>query len=154
MPLGLFDLTGKVAMVTGSTRGLGEVAATALAKAGADVAVATEDGSQGLAGRVTDLFASRFPTDSLPHDPAHRPVVLACGPLGMLRAVAVLARHSGERAPDWFRYGLTDVEPCVRLETAAALETLEAQRHRDIFDLAMNDPNPDVARRAGAARRG
>jgi NAD(P)-dependent dehydrogenase (short-subunit alcohol dehydrogenase family) len=35
----LFDLTGKVAMVTGSTRGLGEVAAMALAKAGADVAV-------------------------------------------------------------------------------------------------------------------
>lgn len=39
MGLELFDLTGKVAMVTGSTRGLGEVAATALAKVGADVAV-------------------------------------------------------------------------------------------------------------------
>jgi NAD(P)-dependent dehydrogenase (short-subunit alcohol dehydrogenase family) len=39
MGLDIFDLTGKVAMVTGSTRGLGEVAAVALAKAGADVAV-------------------------------------------------------------------------------------------------------------------
>lgn len=39
MSLELFDLAGKVAMVTGSTRGLGEVAAKALAKAGADVAV-------------------------------------------------------------------------------------------------------------------
>ncbi len=39
MSLALFDLTGKSAMVTGSTRGLGEVAALALAKAGADVAV-------------------------------------------------------------------------------------------------------------------
>jgi NAD(P)-dependent dehydrogenase (short-subunit alcohol dehydrogenase family) len=39
MMLDIFDLTGKVAMVTGSTRGLGEVCATALAKAGADVAV-------------------------------------------------------------------------------------------------------------------
>jgi len=39
MPLDLFDLSGKVAMVTGGSRGLGEVAATALAKAGADVAV-------------------------------------------------------------------------------------------------------------------
>ena len=39
MGLEIFDLTGKVAMVTGSTRGLGEVAAVALAKAGADVAV-------------------------------------------------------------------------------------------------------------------
>ncbi len=35
----LFDLSGKVAMVTGATRGLGEVAAKALAGAGADVAV-------------------------------------------------------------------------------------------------------------------
>lgn len=39
MSLALFDLSGKVAMVTGSTRGLGEVAALALAKAGADIAV-------------------------------------------------------------------------------------------------------------------
>lgn len=35
----LFDLTGKVAMVTGSTKGLGETSAKVLAKAGADVAV-------------------------------------------------------------------------------------------------------------------
>jgi len=39
MGLDLFDLKGKVAMVTGSARGLGEVAAMALAKAGADVAI-------------------------------------------------------------------------------------------------------------------
>lgn len=39
MGLELFDLTGKVAMVTGSTKGLGETAALALAKAGAAVAV-------------------------------------------------------------------------------------------------------------------
>jgi NAD(P)-dependent dehydrogenase (short-subunit alcohol dehydrogenase family) len=39
MPLEIFDLNDKVAMVTGSTRGLGETAAMALARAGADVAV-------------------------------------------------------------------------------------------------------------------
>ena len=39
MALAHFDLSGKVAMVTGSTRGLGEVAAMALAKAGADLAI-------------------------------------------------------------------------------------------------------------------
>lgn len=39
MPLEIFDLNAKVAIVTGSTRGLGEVAAMALAKAGADIAV-------------------------------------------------------------------------------------------------------------------
>jgi NAD(P)-dependent dehydrogenase (short-subunit alcohol dehydrogenase family) len=39
----LFDLAGKVALVTGGTRGLGEVAAKALARAGADVAVCGRD---------------------------------------------------------------------------------------------------------------
>jgi NAD(P)-dependent dehydrogenase (short-subunit alcohol dehydrogenase family) len=39
MNLKIFDLTGKTAMVTGSTKGLGQVAAVALAKAGADVAI-------------------------------------------------------------------------------------------------------------------
>jgi len=39
MGLEIFELKDKVAMVTGSTRGLGEVAATALAKVGADIAV-------------------------------------------------------------------------------------------------------------------
>jgi len=43
MTSNLFDLSGKVAMVTGSTRGLGEVGAKALAKAGADVVVCGRD---------------------------------------------------------------------------------------------------------------
>ena len=39
MGLEQFDLTGKTAVITGSSKGLGETAATALAKAGADVAI-------------------------------------------------------------------------------------------------------------------
>ncbi len=56
MKCDLFDLTGKVAMVTGGTRGLGEAAAKALAKAGAAVAICGR--SQGDMERVSgDLHA-------------------------------------------------------------------------------------------------
>src|SRR5258708_34272843 len=40
-----FDLTGKTAIVTGASRGLGRTFANALAAAGADVAVTSRDAS-------------------------------------------------------------------------------------------------------------
>ena len=41
----LFDLTGKVALVTGTSRGLGQYFARALARAGADIAMTSRDKS-------------------------------------------------------------------------------------------------------------
>lgn len=42
---GLFDLTGQVALVTGTSRGLGQYLARALARAGADIAMTSRDKS-------------------------------------------------------------------------------------------------------------
>src|SRR5947207_13202612 len=40
---GMFDLTGKLAMVTGASRGLGQVFGRALARAGADLVVSSRE---------------------------------------------------------------------------------------------------------------
>ena len=71
-------------------------------------------------------------------------------------AIAALAKHAGEDAPRWFRRGLKDPSPCVRVETAHLLSQLDPAEHRAIFELALYDPNPDVARTARklAARKG
>jgi hypothetical protein len=63
-------------------------------------------------------------------------------------ATAALAKHGGKAASYWFERGLKDPEPCVRAETAALLGELHPALHKQIFELALFDPNPEVARRA------
>lgn len=46
MPTGLFDLTGKVALVTGGNKGLGKAMARGFAEAGADVVIASRHGDE------------------------------------------------------------------------------------------------------------
>ena len=61
-------------------------------------------------------------------------------------AVAALARHAGRRRAFWVRRGLKDPQACVRTETARVLSELDPQKHHRLFELALYDPNPDVAR--------
>ena len=65
-------------------------------------------------------------------------------------AIAALAHLAGDQAPRWFRRGLKDPCPCVRIATARLLDSLDPAGHEAIFSLALADPNPDVVR---AARR-
>jgi hypothetical protein len=63
-------------------------------------------------------------------------------------AIAALARHAGDDAPRWFERGLKDPSACVRVSAAAALDGLDPVEHRALFELALHDPNPQVARTA------
>ncbi|HSE46697.1 MAG TPA: glucose 1-dehydrogenase [Gemmatimonadales bacterium] len=88
---GLFDLTGKVALVTGAGRGLGRTMACGLAAAGADVAVAARTTSEleTLAEEVSQLGcrAEVVPldvTDEASCDAAVESVVSRLGALDIL----------------------------------------------------------------------
>ena len=59
-------------------------------------------------------------------------------------AVAAMARHATDRAPEWFHYGLTDPSSHVRIHTARQLEVLDPAQNRDIFELALYDSNPKI----------
>jgi hypothetical protein len=69
-------------------------------------------------------------------------------------AIAALARHSGDTAPEWYRRGLTDPYPNVRMETVSLLPLLDPTEHKDLFELALYDPNPRVQQRAERMTQG
>ena len=82
----LFSLAGKKALVTGASRGIGQVIAVAFAQAGADVAVAARgaDGLAATARQVRDLGreAAEIPADLTAPDKAAAVVAEAIGRLG------------------------------------------------------------------------
>jgi NAD(P)-dependent dehydrogenase (short-subunit alcohol dehydrogenase family) len=87
----LFSLAGKKALVTGASRGIGQVIAVAFARAGADVALAarTEAGLAETATQITDQgrAAVVIPADLTSRDAAEKVVETAIKELGQLDIV-------------------------------------------------------------------
>jgi len=69
-------------------------------------------------------------------------------------AIAVLAKHGDEDREHWCRIGLTDPSACVRVETAQILPEFDPTKYKAIFNVALHDPNPEIARRAERLTRG
>jgi hypothetical protein len=61
-------------------------------------------------------------------------------------AIAVQAKHGGGDRPRWFERGLKDPAPCVRLAAVKLLGDIDVRDHASMFELALHDSNPDVAR--------
>jgi gluconate 5-dehydrogenase len=83
----LFDLSGKVALVTGTSRGLGQYFARALARAGADIAMTSRDRNTLLefASEIQAVGRKTFSTELDVRDYA-----------GIQSAVAAIEQHFGK----------------------------------------------------------
>jgi 2-deoxy-D-gluconate 3-dehydrogenase len=140
----LFDLRGKVALVTGTSRGLGAGMARALAAAGADVAVhdreapcATEECLRGLGVRTACLAG-----DLMDRGAADRLVADAIGRMGRLD---ILVNNAGiiRREPavshsdeDWDAVIELNLTSVFRLSRAAGAHMIERGQGGKIVNIA------------------
>lgn len=97
----MFDLTGRVALVTGASRGIGAGIAVALAGAGADIIGTSRSGADGWTADAVRRRGREFhgiPADLSSVDGAHRLVVAVSA---LERPVDVLINNAGmaHRAP-------------------------------------------------------
>ena len=101
MPTPLFDLTGKVALVTGGNKGLGKAMARGLAEAGADVVIASRHGDE-LKAALDEILAGTgregnfFVADVSDRDDVKK---LARSRLGKMGRVDILVNNAGMNAP-------------------------------------------------------
>jgi len=131
----LFDLSGKTALVTGATRGLGEVAAVALAQAGAKVAVCGRSQAD-MERVVTDITAvggqaQAFSLDVLAKDKVEATVAQVLEAFG---GVDILVNNAGvnHRVPvlefpeeEWDRMIASNLKGYFLMAQAVAPQMLE-----------------------------
>ena len=96
MPTNPFDLTGKVAIVTGTSRGLGQYLGRALARAGADLVITSRDPAtlKGFQTEVESLGRKALPLalDVRNHDSIQKMVAAAMAHYGR---IDILVNNAG-----------------------------------------------------------
>ena len=141
-----FDLTGRVALITGASRGLGKQIAIALGRAGADVLIGGRDHTQlqKCADQIRQMTARRVVAiagDLSDPDTAERMVDAACKQLGGLHilvnnaGINVRGSISDVSVEDFDRVMATNVRAPWLLCRAAA-PVLTGQRYGRVINLA------------------
>jgi NAD(P)-dependent dehydrogenase (short-subunit alcohol dehydrogenase family) len=138
MPTSLFDLTGKVALVTGGNKGLGKAMARGFAEAGADVVIASRHADQ-LEAALGDILAGTgrqgayFVADMAVRGAAD---TLAKAALDRFGRVDVLVNNAGMNAPQaidevddatWDRVVEVNLSSCMAM-TRALVPQMKARR--------------------------
>jgi NAD(P)-dependent dehydrogenase (short-subunit alcohol dehydrogenase family) len=125
----LFSLAGKKALVTGASRGIGQVIAVAFAQAGADVALVARgaDGLAATAKEVRDLGRQAFeiPADLAGQETAATVVTEAIDRLGHLDVVVNNAGGSSFMVP-FLDLRLSGWEKVLRLNLDATMRICQA----------------------------
>jgi NAD(P)-dependent dehydrogenase (short-subunit alcohol dehydrogenase family) len=125
----LFSLAGKKALVTGASRGIGQVIAVAFAEAGADIAL-TARGAEGLAATAKEIRdlgreAVEIPADLTTHEAAVAVVAEAVARLGHLDIVVNNAGGSRFAVP-FLDTRLSGWEKVLRLNLDATMWICQA----------------------------
>ena len=143
----LFTLTGKVALITGSSQGLGWEMAKALAEAGAAVVINGRDEAR-LAARVAELERLGLRAEAAAFD-----VLDAAGARAAVDRIAerqgrldILVSNAGVQhrqalgewqMADWRRVLATNLDACFVLAQAAARHMVSLRAGRIIFTTSM-----------------
>lgn len=142
----LFDLSGRVALVTGGSRGLGKSMARIFAEAGADVMICSR-GKDELEEAVTDIRAGlKSRVEYRVVDMADRAQVdaLAADTLKTLGRVDVLVNNAGSNIPQpvdaitdeaWDKIIELNLSSCMRL-TRALLPQMKARKWGRIIHIS------------------
>ncbi len=131
MTSNLFDLTGRAALVTGGSRGLGKAMATIFAEAGAAVVISSrhENELQAAAAEIRDQTAARVEyvvADMTRREDAQR---LAATAVDLLGKIDILVNNAGANLPqaidqirdeDWDRLVELNLTSCMALTRALA----------------------------------
>jgi NAD(P)-dependent dehydrogenase (short-subunit alcohol dehydrogenase family) len=125
----LFDLTGRMALVTGGSRGLGKAMATIFAESGAEVVISSRHESelQATAAEIRDKTPARVEyvvADMTRRDDVHR---LADAAVAVMGKVDILVNNAGFNIPqaidqirdeDWDRLVELNLTSCMALTRA------------------------------------
>ncbi|MGH7934865.1 MAG: SDR family NAD(P)-dependent oxidoreductase [Candidatus Binataceae bacterium] len=142
----LFDLTGRVTVVTGGNRGIGRGIALALAAAGASIAIVARDGEKNCE-TLTELRALKVPAVAVDLDltqrarlkPALDDIERALGPIDILFNNAAMAILKGvlEQTPEeWDLVMETNLNSCFLLAKYVAESMVKRGRGGKIINVS------------------